>query len=278
MEENILGKNIQYMRKLNGETLDELGFALNMTRSAIKDYESGRRKPNPDILKKICKRYGKTVDEMLNVKLYELERFDSTKIVDIDEIFNAVSIVLPIAVSKEAYENDSFFKGMTVVKEMLAMTSIGVIEGIKYFAEASEAGIYEATANILWCLFFWWNLSCTGMSGQQKFNSRLISNQVDWKEMMYETRKNKKKSVNEQLEFIENYDELINELIKELKGTVQSAPLGDYYLALRYVFGMVDTGLSDEMNQAVGMQMMISFARLDNRYALDFLKAGVEMK
>ena len=70
MEENILGKNIQFMRKMRGETLDELGFTLNMTRSAIKDYESGRRKPNPDIIKKICKHYGKTIDEMLNAKLY----------------------------------------------------------------------------------------------------------------------------------------------------------------------------------------------------------------
>lgn len=94
--------------------------------------------------------------------------------------------------------------------------------------------------------------------------------------MIYETRKNEKKSTNKKKLFIEDFDELLNALIKALKEREQWAELGDYYLALRYVLGMVETRDSNEMNQAVGMQMMISFAQLGNRYTLDFLKTVVD--
>lgn len=63
----------------------------------------------------------------------------------------------------------------------------------------------------------------------QSYNARLISNQVDMKE-------------------------------KE-----DWAALGDYYLALRYVAGMVETDFSDAMNLDIGSQMMLAFASLGNR-------------
>lgn len=273
MEENILGKNIKYMRNLYGETGDELGCTLKVTKSAIADYESGRRKPDPEILKKICNKYRKTVDEMLNVKLYELEEFDSSRIVDYVGMFEAVSRILPLIESKEAYENDNFSKGMTIIKEMLNMKDVDISDGIKYFAEASDMDISEASANTLYCIFLLWMGQCTDFASQQKFQSRLVSKQVDWKELIYETQKKQKKLVNERIVFIDNFDVVINILIKKLKRTEQWAPLGDYYLALRYVLGMINTGESDAMNQAVGIQMIKSFAQIGNKYALDFIDA-----
>ena len=41
---------------------------------------------------------------------------------------------------------------------------------------------------------------------------------------------------------------------------------------------MVDTGESDAMNIAVGMQMMISFAQLGNKYAIDYIRIGNEVE
>ena len=67
MSENILGKNIKHMRKQYGETLEELGYSLNMAKSTVSGYERGDREPNSDTLKEISQHYGKTVDEMLNV-------------------------------------------------------------------------------------------------------------------------------------------------------------------------------------------------------------------
>ena len=66
-------------------------------------------------------------------------------------------------------------------------------------------------------------------------------------------------------------------IIKMLKADPEWADLGDYYLGLRYVLGMVDTGLSLEMNKAVGMQMMLSLVQIGNDYAYRLLKTSLEL-
>lgn len=285
MDENTLGKNIQYMRKIYGEKLEELGLVVNMTKSAVNDYESGRRTPNPETLEMIAKHYGKTVDEMLNVKLYELEGFDSKELIDLDNMFEKFTLILPLAESRDAYENDSFLKGMAAVKEMLnairkgeGVKGIVISDAMEYFIEALEVDVYEAGANVLWCIFFLWLQQYSDLEVMLKFQTRLKSKQVDWKELIYETQKNEKKVSKKKQAFIEDFNELLCELIRMLKEMEQWAQLGDYYLALRYVLGMVDTGYSKEMNQVTGMQMMIAFAQLGNRYALDYLEVGADKK
>jgi hypothetical protein len=67
------------------------------------------------------------------------------------------------------------------------------------------------------------------------------------------------------------------ELLKALKSSLDLTELADYYLALRYVVSMIDTGLSSEMNIAVGMQMMLSFMQLGNPYALHFVEISVKL-
>lgn len=72
--------------------------------------------------------------------------------------------------------------------------------------------------------------------------------------------------------FISDFDEIVTKALKTLKSEQEWSDLADYYLALRYVVGMVDTELSTEMNSAVGMQMMLSFMTLGNSHAFTFYK------
>ena len=44
-DNNQLGKNIQHLREMYGETLDELGEVIHFARSTVKGYENGSRKP-----------------------------------------------------------------------------------------------------------------------------------------------------------------------------------------------------------------------------------------
>ena len=59
--DNLLGKNIQHLRKMYGETLSELGDAVFLGNTTIKNYESGTQDPKPQLLAAIAKHYGKTV-------------------------------------------------------------------------------------------------------------------------------------------------------------------------------------------------------------------------
>ena len=84
--------------------------------------------------------------------------------------------------------------------------------------------------------------------------------------------------VEKRISFIADFDEIINEALKALKSEQEWSDLADYYLALRYVLGMVDTDLSPEMNSAVGMQMMLSFMTLGNSHAFTFCKTCLSEK
>jgi len=48
-----------------------------MARNTLSGYESGSREPDLDGLNAIAQYFGRTTDELLNVKLYEGEEIDS---------------------------------------------------------------------------------------------------------------------------------------------------------------------------------------------------------
>ena len=64
--------------------------------------------------------------------------------------------------------------------------------------------------------------------------------------------------------------------IKVLKSDIEWADLGDYYLALTFMFDMVDTELSAEFNIEIGNQMLIAYAELGNTYAVQFINTVFE--
>ena len=70
---------------------------------------------------------------------------------------------------------------------------------------------------------------------------------------------------------------MITEVIKSLKSDTEWAELGDYYLALTFLFDMVDTELSTEFNIAIGNQMLVAYAELRNPYAIQFLTTVFEI-
>jgi len=42
---------------------------------------------------------------------------------------------------------------------------------------------------------------------------------------------------------------------------------------LRYVIGMVANDYSDDLNKTIGMEMLLSFAELGNKYVISYFKA-----
>ena len=71
-------------------------------------------------------------------------------------------------------------------------------------------------------------------------------------------------------EFLEEYELHIVLNIYRLKHSAEYSDLGDFYMALRYIFGMVRNGNSSELNSTIGYQMMSEFSMLGNIYADKF--------
>lgn len=277
-DNNLLGKNIQHLREIHGDTLDELGAAIGFAKSTIKGYENGSRKPDPDTLKAIANYYGKTVDELMYTDLTSLEKINVQQL-SLSSAIETFKKIMPLVSSEEAMNNASFKKGYNLCQRILnAFASGEVLRGTiitdvteLFLQSIEETEAPEAVANFVWIIFVWWSqtFDVTEMLALQ---NKLLSKRIDMLELSRAIKKVSPEVESKRQGFISNMDELLWKSIKALKSDEKWSDLGDYYLALRYTNGLVDTDLSAEMNVTMGIQLMIAYAQLDNKYAKLFIK------
>ena len=278
MDGNQLGRNIQHLRMIYNETLDDLGKVIHCAKSTVKGYENGSRNPDLQILQLLAAHYNKTVDELLHADLTGLENIS----IDLNSpsyTIELMRVILPLYCSEDALKNSSFKKGYDLSQKLLgAFSNSEILPGniivriFEAFATASdEINSSEAVANLIWSIFIWW-LQIYDTRQLLSLQNKLLSKNLSLKDWVSLKDMEDSSVAEKRVGFIADFDELINEALRDLKSK-KWANLADYYLALRYLVGMVDTGLSTEMNSAVGMQMMLSFMTLGNSHAFDFCKA-----
>lgn len=280
-QDNRLGKNLQHLRKIHGETLNELGEAVYLGNTAIKNYESGERDPKPQILAALAKHYGKTVDELINMDLTELGKMDFS----IDGAKGMVElwkIMVPLSSSEKALKNSDFKKGYekccsildSFAKNNPVMGHV-ISDCFELYSKAMEKDeLPEAVANMMWLLFLNWS-QIMDQNMINVFTSVIYprKNQPSTTKILMKAKTNvSKETVRKRQEFIDDLDGFDMELIKALKSESEWSDLADYFLGLKYLVGMVDSGVSPEMNEAVGMQMLLSQVLLDNKFAINTFK------
>jgi transcriptional regulator with XRE-family HTH domain len=59
-------EKLQYLRKQNQWTQEQLAEKLYVSRTAVSKWESGKGYPNIELLKDISKLFNKTIDELLS--------------------------------------------------------------------------------------------------------------------------------------------------------------------------------------------------------------------
>lgn len=278
MDNNQLGRNIQHLRIIHNETLDELGSVIHCAKSTVKGYENGSRKPDLQTLQLLATHYHKPVDELLYADLTGLENI-SIDFNSPNHTTELMKIILPLYSSENAMKNSSFKKGYDLSQRLLtAFSNTEVLPGnmivsiYEAFATAAdESEDPEAVANLVWSIFVWW-LQIYDTSQLLSLQNRLLSKKLSFKDWMSLKDTENASVAEKRVSFIADFDGIINETLKTLKSEPEWSDLADYYLALRYVVGMVDTDLSTEMNLTVGTQMMLSFMMLGNSHAFTFCK------
>ncbi len=279
MDDNQLGRNIQHLRIIHNETLDELGSIIHCAKSTVKGYENGSRKPDLQTLQLLSAHYNKTVDELLYTDLTGLE------IISIDlnspaHTTELLRVILPLYSSEEAMKNPNFKNGYDLSQRLLeAFSNAEVLSGsviariFEAFVKATdESESPEAVANLVWSVFVCWS-HIADTNKLLTLQNKLLSKKLSIKDYMSLKDTEDSSIIEKKAGFVSYIDDTITEALKALKSKQEWSDLADYYLALRYVVGMVDTDLTTEMNSAVGMQMMLSFRTLGNSYAFTFCKA-----
>ena len=276
MKDNQLGRNIKHLREMYAETLDELGAVIHCAKSTVKGYENGSRKPDLQTLQAIGMHYNKTVDELMNTDLTDLGDL-TLDLNSLSGMIQLINVIVPLYRSDKAMENDNFRKGYELAQRLLDGFSkaevmsgniiVRIFESFITAAEESESP--ESVANLMWSIFIWWT-QMYDPDQMLSLQNKMLSKKLTFKDYMKLRDTEDVKTKEKRASFIKDFDEIINVTLRALKSEQEWSDLADYYLALRYVVGMVDTELTYEMNSAVGMQMMLSFMTLGNDLAFKF--------
>lgn len=273
MDDNQLGRNIQHLRIIHNETLEELGGIIHCAKSTVKGYENGRRRPDFQTLQLLAAHYNKPIDELLYADLTELESI-SIDMNSPSHIMELMKTILPLYSSEDAMGNANFKNGYELSQRLLAAFSNAevlpgnmIVRIFESFANATdESENLEAVANLVWSIFIWWS-QIYDINQILSLQNKLQSKKLSFKDWMQLKDTEDASVAEKRVSFITDFGAIITEALKALKSEPEWSDLADYYIALRYIVGMVDTDLSAEMNSAVGMQMMLSFMMLGNSYA-----------
>lgn len=85
MNTNITAKHLQFLRKSHHYTQDTLAKKLNISRQAVSKWETGTTLPDLEVLLKLSKLYGITINDILEPRIYPQKIIDFEQIATIPE-------------------------------------------------------------------------------------------------------------------------------------------------------------------------------------------------
>ena len=289
MSKDQLAKNIKSLRTAYGETQFELAMSIGIeSPNAITNYEKGARSPKPEIRKKIASHFRVTEDELLHTDFSNL-RFSPNAFNDKEKMVEMALLTFPVLSSKDALKNNSFHKAydahMRAIESMKAgkeysETDVNICFDL-YFDAAEKDDIPEASANLLWWLLIYeigmknpWMLKIAEALNNSSDKSSKLLKSYYLRDMSEDATDSDATEI-EQSE-MDDFDEVIKEILKELKQDRRLSSLADYYLVLRYRLGCINNELTEDMNRVIGGEMMLAFAELGNIYAKRFILKCIE--
>lgn len=288
-----LGGNIRGLRMTYGESQSELAEVINKTKAAVSNYELGERIPERDVLIKIAKHYRVTENQLIYGDYSNIQKLSDIPINDMEYNYKMIEKTFPLIVTDEAMGNKYFREALDKHNQFLRLVKDGSLEVEKKFKEkdlkyclelyemAYKDGVEEGLANKLWWRFFVGIIyffitpqllerveSGRGFRRMEDFiKEGYLQHFDDDSEMIRE----KKEILKSRQEFLKENEVKILVDIYRLKHSQVYSDLADYYLALRYKFGLLTNSLSDEMNAAVGDEMLHTFSLMGNKYVEAFM-------
>ena len=281
-----LGPNIRALRKTYGESPLDLSLEIGVGVTAISQYENGKRIPKEEILLKIAKHFRVTETALIHDDFSESDIFEKISINNEDFTRNTFKLLYPRFSNDEALQNYHFKTARHIQKRVYEAIVSGeefdqkdMEQFIALYQKSLEEGVLLSAANLL--SFFM--LAGGGIS---YLNPRLMEKMLSLKGketlskeiadgLLYseddEEGEDALELKHEKSDFLKEYTPLIQKCIAALKRNEKYASLGDYYLALRYIYGLAHNGNDAERYNEIGSEMMLAFKNLGNPYAKRYL-------
>ena len=279
-DSNRLGQNIRALRTAYGETQLQLGEAIHVAPNTVSSYETGRT--NPD-LTVIANHYGVSVDELLQSDFTSIREIT----VDKDAFWRNIGIIFPIVSSDRAMQNESFKRSFEAHKTFYGQSyrcNLDMIYNIDVWYDGYMTAMkddeikVEAAANFIALRYLMMTLLKMSLTVVKNQPAALW--QIDEKareaiqnpDPSFET---DAKAILSEFNDAETEKEIL-EMLTTIKRSKEWSDLADYYLALRYIWNLVDNDLDWGFNQRIGVELMYAFKLVENTYADQFLKYSLD--
>lgn len=279
-----IAKNIRDIRKAHGETQSDLAEAINVSEKAVGNYETGIRQPDMQTIQTIAEHYGFPVDRLLNEDFSQMDFKLST--LTWEKAMDVMAVQFPIICTDKAMQDPNFAEGYRRTQEIWSNVKEGQAGIMRSFIESAfqkyedaiidNNELVEAVANTLWLTFLVYALMPDEHSvkmGEAVLFGKSLKKDFVKSYVLKDANPISKENAENKRAYVADSQETVIALIRILKESDEYADLADYYMALRYVIGMVANDYSDDLNKTIGMEMLLSFAELGNRHVIRYFKA-----
>lgn len=277
-------RNIRFLRTFYGESQDDLAKALFCSRTLITQWETGKKEITLDRLVLIADHFFVSPDELINEELSEMLDYTTMSNAGLTKLFQRMIVFFR---PKPDTDNPHFKSGCDLAIKAFRMSdSDGIekaksilVDAIDEFEESISDGVkYFPNANIIALILVLLLLSSIDNKALDQLSSsftqpnskqekrKLLQNQEIINQMM----ENKKKLSHE-------FDSFLITHLSEMKRQRSNSMLADYYIALRYFLGLVDNEIPFCWNQGMGLDLMLTYYKLGNKYAERFLDSFSEL-
>lgn len=284
VRDNNVGINIRALRKAHNETQNDLARKLNVAESTIGMYETGERQPDMQKLQAIAAHYGFPVDRLVSEELNDLDFNVHT--LTWEKYIAVFEAQFPIICTEASKENKLFLQGYTLTQGILRKLKKGpeaiyrqtIENAMEAFAGAYDEcpSLAEAVANMLWLMFISYALLPDEHSvkmGEAVLYGKSLKKDFVKKYVLKDANPISEENDANKREYVKDSQEGMLQLIRLLKQSKNYCDLADYYLAMRYVVGMVANDYSDDLNKTIGIEMLTAYASLGNQYVLNYFRA-----
>lgn len=284
--ENQLGVNIRSLRKAFGETQEQLGEALHIEKNTVSSYETGTRIPSKETLRAIAKHFMISTEELLHGDLSSIGKIQ----IDKDAFWKYIDIVVPIVSSEKALKDSRFriaYDAHMEFYDELRKVSLDKIDNVdiclEEYAEALENEEIEAEAasnmiGLMFLLMMGIKAGTVVMKDQPAPLLQVAKKDEKTRKIMQTENPSLEADAKEILADFhsEESEEMMSQLLTAIKRSKEWSDIGDYYLALQYIWNLVNNGLDWGFNQRIGIEMLNAFVSVGNIYAARYLKCSLE--
>lgn len=260
-----IGNNIKFLRKLKNANQSQVGSVLGIGFRSISFFETGRRLPSQDQLKKLSAYFDVSKEKIENeVITSENEIYISEKTgISLEKFVDKLLVDLQFP---SEYKNDKFEETFELLNNLsledISLCRLAAFRNRFYKSFLTSGMISDAayTLFILCC-------ECCYYIGVPLNSDLSIKNVIKLCDSVSDSMINSKKR------FVINTKDMYNECLLVLRNNSITRDLFEFFLSLKYCIGMTEEADSDKrLISSIGLYMLFDFANLGNKHCESFLE------